>query len=182
LTTLTKVADWIDAFSNRTGRIIAWAALLMVLIQFTVVMMRYVFGLSSVWMQESIIYLHGILFMLAAGYTLYCDGHVRVDIFYREASPKYKATIDLIGTVMFLWPVALLVIYVSWPYVASSWRVLEGSRETSGIPAVFLLKTIIPVFAVFIILQGLSTVLRSILTLAGRAPERDDDASASEAV
>ena len=182
LTTLTKVADWIDAFSNRTGRIIAWAALLMVLIQFTVVMMRYVFGLSSVWMQESIIYLHGILFMLAAGYTLYCDGHVRVDIFYREASPKYKATIDLIGTIMFLWPVAILVIYVSWPYVASSWRVLEGSRETSGIPAVFLLKTIIPVFAVFIILQGLSTVLRSILTLTGRAPARDDDNSASESI
>ncbi|MDF1846464.1 MAG: TRAP transporter small permease subunit [Parvibaculaceae bacterium] len=182
MTTLTKVADWIDAFSNRTGRIIAWAALLMVLIQFTVVMMRYVFGLSSVWMQESIIYLHGILFMLAAGYTLYCDGHVRVDIFYREASPKYKATIDLIGTIMFLWPVAILVIYVSWPYVASSWRVLEGSRETSGIPAVFLLKTVIPVFALFIILQGLSTVLRSLLTLTGRATARDDDSSPSESL
>ncbi|WOF74064.1 TRAP transporter small permease subunit [Parvibaculaceae bacterium PLY_AMNH_Bact1] len=182
MATLVKFADWIDAFSNRTGRIIAWAALLMVLIQFTVVMMRYVFGLSSVWMQESIIYLHGILFMLAAGYTLYCDGHVRVDIFYREASPRYKATIDLIGTIVFLWPVALLVIYVSWPYVASSWRVLEGSRETSGIPAVFLLKTIIPVFAVFIILQGISTTIRSILTLTGHAPAKDDDNSASEAI
>ncbi|MAN61653.1 MAG: C4-dicarboxylate ABC transporter permease [Parvibaculum sp.] len=182
LTTLTKVADWIDAFSDRTGRIIAWAALLMVLIQFAVVMMRYVFGLSSVWMQESIFYLHGILFMLAAGYTLYCDGHVRVDIFYREASPRYKATIDLIGTILFLWPVGILVIYVSWPYVASSWRVLEGSRETSGIPAVFLLKTIIPVFAAFIILQGLSMAIRSILTLSGQAPTKDKNSSASEII
>ncbi len=165
LTALIKVADWIDAFSERTGRIIAWAALLMVLIQFTVVMMRYVFGLSSVWMQESIIYLHGILFMLAAGYTLYNDGHVRVDIVYREASARYKATIDLIGTILFLWPVCILIIYVSWPYVASSWSVLEGSRETSGIPAVFLLKTVIPVFALIVMLQGISTVIRSIVTL-----------------
>lgn len=165
LTALAKIADRIDAFSERTGRIIAWAALLMVLVQFTVVMMRYVFGLSSVWMQESIIYLHGILFMLAAGYTLYNDGHVRVDIFYREASAKYKATIDLIGTLLFLWPVCVLIIYVSWPYVASSWSVLEGSRETSGIPGVFLLKTVIPIFAVIVILQGVSTVIRSVITL-----------------
>ncbi len=181
LTGLLKLADRIDGFANRTGRIVAWAALLMVLIQFTVVMMRYVFGLSSVWMQESIIYLHGILFMLAAGYTLYCDGHVRVDIFYREASARYKATIDLLGILLFLWPVAILVIYVSWPYVASSWSVLEGSRETSGIPAVFLLKTIIPVFAVLIMLQGLSTAIRSIATLAGQAPP-NDTASTSEAI
>ena len=165
MTALAKIADRIDAFSERTGRIIAWAALLMVLVQFTVVMMRYVFGLSSVWMQESIIYLHGILFMLAAGYTLYNDGHVRVDIFYREASAKYKATIDLIGTLLFLWPVCVLIIYVSWPYVASSWSVLEGSRETSGIPGVFLLKTVIPIFAVIVILQGVSTVIRSVITL-----------------
>jgi len=142
----------------------------MVLVQFTVVMMRYVFGLSNVWMQESILYLHGILFMLAAGYTLYCDGHVRVDILYREASPKYKATVDLIGTFLFLWPVCILIIYVSWPYVTSSWSVFEGSRETSGIPAVFLLKSIIPIFAVFVILQGLSTVIRSLSTLSGDPP------------
>ncbi len=181
LTRLAKFADWIDAFSNRTGRIISWAALVMVLVQFTVVMMRYVFGLSSVWMQESILYLHGILFMLAAGYTLYCDGHVRVDIFYREASAAYKATVDLVGTILFLWPVCILVIYVSWPYVASSWSVLESSRETSGIPAIFLLKTIIPIFALTVMLQGLSTVIRSILTLGGQ-DQSTDSASTSGSV
>jgi prepilin-type processing-associated H-X9-DG protein len=174
LSRLVKFADRIDAFSNRTGRIVAWGALIMVLVQFTVVMMRYVFGLSNVWMQESILYLHGGLFMLAAGYTLYCDGHVRVDIFYREASPKYKATVDLLGTILFLWPVCVLIIYVSWSYVTSSWSVFEGSRETSGIPAVFLLKSIIPVFAVFVILQGLSTVIRSVTTLGGEPPSAPD--------
>ncbi len=178
LTALAKIADRIDAFSERTGRIIAWAALLMVLVQFTVVMMRYVFGLSSVWMQESIIYLHGVLFMLAAGYTLFNDGHVRVDIFYREASAKYKATIDLIGTLLFLWPVCFLIIYVSWPYVASSWSVLEGSRETSGIPGVFLLKTVIPIFAVIVILQGVSTVIRSVITLGSN--DQANPATSSE--
>ncbi len=168
LTGLTKLADWIDAFSDRTGRLIAWSAFAMVLVQFTVVLMRYVFGLSNVWMQESIVYLHGILFMLAAGYTLYCDGHVRVDIFYREASLRYKATVDLLGTILFLWPVCALIWYAAWPYVSISWKVLEGSRETSGIPAVFLLKSVILAFAVIVSLQGLSTVIRSLNTLLGR--------------
>jgi len=171
LTSLIKIADGIDAFSNRMGRIVAWGALIMVLLQFTVVLMRHVFGLSSIWMQESILYLHGLLFMLVAGYTLLCDGHVRVDIFYREASARYKATIDLMGTFLFLWPVCALITYASWPYVSISWKVLEGSRETSGIPAVFLLKTAILVFAFIVALQGLSTVIRSLHTLrTGQAP------------
>lgn len=171
LTSLTKIADGIDAFSSRMGRIVAWGALIMVLVQFTVVLMRHVFGLSSIWMQESILYLHGLLFMLVAGYTLLCDGHVRVDIFYREASARYKATIDLVGTFIFLWPVCALITYSSWPYVAISWKVLEGSRETSGIPAVFLLKTAILIFAFIVALQGLSTVFRSLNTLrTGEAP------------
>ncbi len=169
MSALTKLADWIDAFSDRTGRFIAWAAFAMVIIQFSVVLMRYVFGLSSIWMQESILYLHGLLFLLAAGYTLYCDDHVRVDIFYREASPRYKATVNILGTFLLLWPVCILIVYSAWPYVAISWKVLEGSRETSGIPAVFLLKTAILAFAFIVALQGLSIVIRSLNTLRGKA-------------
>ena len=179
LSSLTKLADRIDAFSNSTGRIIAWAAFAMVIIQFSVVLMRYVFGLSSIWMQESILYLHGLLFLLAAGYTLYCDGHVRVDIFYREASARYKATVNLLGTLLLLWPVCTLIAYSSWPYVAISWKVLEGSRETSGIPAVFLLKTTILVFAFIVALQGLSTVIRSLTILRGEGSPSSPHDSAS---
>ncbi len=175
---LTKFADRIDAFSSHTGRIVAWGALVMVLVQFAVVLMRHVFGLSSIWMQESIIYLHGLLFMLVAGYTLLCDGHVRVDIFYREASDRYKATVDLMGTLLFLWPVCGLIAYSAWPYVAISWKVLEGSRETRGIPAVFLLETAVLLFAFIVALQGVSTFIRALHTLrTGEAlvPSPSDD-------
>ncbi len=119
--------------------------------------------------------------MLVAGYTLLGDGHVRVDIFYREASARYKATVDLLGTLLFLWPVCALIAFTSWPYVSISWKVLEGSRETSGIPGVFLLKTAILIFAFIVALQGLSTFLRSLHTLrTGETPR--PSASASEKV
>lgn len=146
----------------------AWAALLMVLVQFAVVLMRYVFGVSSIWMQESIFYMHGLLFMVAAAYTLKHDAHVRVDILYRDASPAYKAKVDLAGIVLFLWPVCALIVMASWGYVSTAWMVLEGSRETSGIPAIFLLKSVIIVFAVFVAAQGLAAAIHAINILTGR--------------
>lgn len=169
---LLKLANGIDWISEQTGRLVAWMALGMVFIQFAIVLMRYVFGVSNIWMQESIFYQHGLLFMLAAAYTLYRDDHVRVDIFYREASPRYKATINLLGTILFLWPVCALIWYAAFPYVELSWRVLEGSRETSGIPAIFLLKSAILAFAILLSLQGLSTVIRALQTLkTGTMPD-----------
>tara|TARA_A100000171_G_C2116314_1_gene138027 strand:- start:324 stop:881 length:558 start_codon:yes stop_codon:yes gene_type:complete len=172
LTPFLKLANGIDALAEHTGRIVAWFSMGMVLVQFTIVLMRYVFGVSSIWMQESIFYMHGFLFMLAAGYTLYRDDHVRVDIFYREASPRYKASINLLGTIFFLWPVCALIWYAAFPYVEISWIVLEGSRETSGIPAIFLLKSAILAFAVLVSLQGLSTIIRAAHTLkTGIAPQ-----------
>ncbi|MEQ9518043.1 MAG: TRAP transporter small permease subunit [Parvibaculum sp.] len=172
MTPFLKLADGIDLISEHTGRIVAWGSMGMVLVQFAIVLMRYVFGVSNIWMQESVFYMHGFLFMLAAGYTLYQDDHVRVDIFYREASPRYKASVNLLGTVFFLWPVCALIWYAAFPYVEISWRVLEGSRETSGIPAIFLLKSAILAFAVLVSLQGLSTIIRSAHTLkTGIAPD-----------
>lgn len=164
---LARLATAIDTLNERVGRAVAWLALAMVLAQFVVVLMRYVFGIGSVWAQESIIYMHGTLFMLAAGYTLLHNGHVRVDIFYRTASPAYKARVDLLGTLLLLWPVCFLIFYVAFPYVESSWRVREGSRETSGIQGVYLLKSVILVYVVLLALQGLSTVIHSLRVLAG---------------
>nr|WP_184435878.1 TRAP transporter small permease subunit [Roseospira goensis] len=149
----------------------------MVLVQFLVVVLRYVFGLGFIWMQESITYMHGLLFMVGAGYTLLQDGHVRVDVFYREASPRRKALVNLLGTVLFLIPFCVLVLWVSWPYVANSWRVMEGSKETSGIQGVYLLKSVILVFGGLVILQGLSVIARSLLTLGGY--DHEDTAPAS---
>jgi TRAP-type mannitol/chloroaromatic compound transport system permease small subunit len=162
-----KLADRIDRLSAAIGRTVAWCLLFMVLAEFALVLMRYVLGVGSIWLQESVIYAHASLFMLAAAWTLAADAHVRVDIFYADASPRAKALVDLLGALLLLLPFALTLIYFSFPYVARSWALLEGSRETSGLPAVFLLKTLIPLFAALLALQGIAQALRATLTLAG---------------
>jgi TRAP-type mannitol/chloroaromatic compound transport system permease small subunit len=151
----------------------------MVLLQFLVVGMRYIFGIGSVFLQETVVYMHGTLFMVGAAYTLLHNGHVRVDILYREASPRRKAWVDLLGVLFFLMPVTILVWIVSEPYVSQSWAIREGSKETSGIQGIFLLKTMILVFATLLPLQGLALAARSILTLVGvEAPPPPDDSPA----
>ena len=164
---LKSIALAIDSLNERVGRVTAWAALLMVLVQFVVVILRYVFAWGSIPVQESIWYFHGVLFMLAAGYTLLKDGHVRVDIFYRESTPRRKALIDLFGVIVFLLPVCLLIWGMSWNYVLNSWRVLEGSTETSGLPIIFLLKTVIPIFVILLALEGISLAIKSFLVVIG---------------
>lgn len=140
----------------------------MVLITFTVVVLRYVFSLGWVWMQEFYVWLHGIVFMLGAGYTLLHGGHVRVDIFYRVNSARFRAWVDLLGCLFLLLPIAFLVLWASWDYVLSSWSKLEESREAGGLPGLFLLKTVIWGFCLLVALQGLSLAARSVLILAGR--------------
>lgn len=167
MTYLRALADAIDSLNDTIGRAVSWLALSMVIVQFVIVVMRYVFGLGSIMMQESVIYMYGVLFMVGAGYTLLNDGHVRIDIFYRGAAAGRRALVNLLGVIIFLWPVCLLIWVKSLPYVAASWKVYEGSRETSGIQAVFLLKTVILIFTVLVALQGLSLVARSLLTLTG---------------
>ncbi|WMS41100.1 TRAP transporter small permease subunit [Acuticoccus sp. MNP-M23] len=162
------LADTIDNTNRFIGKVVAWLALVMVVVQFGVVVARYVFGVGDLWAQESVVYMHATLFMMAAAYTLSEDGHVRVDIFYRSVTPRARALVNLIGSIFLLIPVALMITYSSWTYVANSWRIFEGSIETSGIPGVFLLKTAIPVFGILIAAQGLVMVLRSILYLSGR--------------
>ncbi len=167
MTFLASLARLIDALNDAVGRFAAWAALAMVIVQFAVVVLRHVFGLGSIMLQESVVYLHAILFMVGSGYTLLHGGHVRVDIFYRHAAARKKALIDLAGVVIFLIPVCLLIWWVSWPYVVNSWLIFEGSRETSGIQAVFLLKTVIPLFSALTLMQGISLAARSLIVLAG---------------
>lgn len=173
---LRRISQIIDGANEAIGRTVAWAALLLVLVQFAVVIMRYVFGIGSIFFQESLTYLHGALFMAGAGYTLLHDGHVRVDIFYSTASDRARAMVDIAGAAFMLLPVCVLIWWLSWPIVLSSWAVLEGSRETSGIQAVFLLKSLILVFAALVGLQGVSMAISAGLRLATGAPARPGDA------
>jgi TRAP-type mannitol/chloroaromatic compound transport system permease small subunit len=166
--TLAPLARVVDSANERIGRAVSWTALVLVIVQFIAVVLRYVFGAGWIWVEESIVYLHATLFMAGSAYTLLHDGHVRVDIFYRGASTRQRAWIDLLGTALFLWPVCVLIFVKGWPYVASSWSILEGSQETSGIPAVFLLKSLILMFAAMMIVQGISIAASAALELAGR--------------
>ena len=165
---LARLSALIDGLNHRIGLAAAWLALAMVLVQFTVVVMRYVFGVGSIMMQEAIIYMHGVLFMMAAADTLLQDEHVRVDIFYARASTARKALVNLLGCALLVLPFCILLFSVSLDYVSISWSVREGSRETSGIPGVYLLKSVILVFAVQMGLQAVSGLIKSGLTLTGK--------------
>ncbi|MBQ0725650.1 MAG: TRAP transporter small permease subunit [Cycloclasticus sp.] len=137
----------------------------MVITMFSIVVLRYGFNLGSIALQESITYMHGLVFMLAIAHTLKIDGHVRVDIFYQRWGDKGRAWVSLIGSLCLLLPVCVFIIYISWDYVQTSWSYLEGSREAGGLDAVFLLKSLIPLMATLLLLQGLSEVMKSICTL-----------------
>jgi len=165
---LAAVARAINRVNEGIGRAVAWTALALVAVQLLAVVLRYVFGVGWIWVEESIVYLHATLFMAGAAYALLQDGNVRVDVFYREATTHDRARVDLLGTVFFLWPVCVLILVKSWPYVAQSWAVLERSPETSGIPAVFVLKSLIPVFAVLMVVQGVSMAASAALVILGR--------------
>lgn len=166
----------IDQVNRAVGRSVAWLALAMVLVQFAVVLLRYVFAVGFVPMQEAVWHMHGLVFMLGAGYTLLHDGHVRVDVIYRRADPIYKARTDLLGSVVFIIPICALTLYVSWDYVLRSiydfengvW-ILESSPEFGGLPLIWAYKAVIWVFAVTLALQGVSVAAKATAYLCGRS-------------
>ena len=159
------IADRLDRVNRIVGSIVMWFALAMVLLQFVLVLLRYVFGTSSIFYSEAVLYLHASLFMLGAGYTLLEQGHVRVDIFYSALSGRGRAMIDVFGHLALLTPTLLILLYWSWPMVRRSWAILEGPISVGGIPASFLLKSLVPAFCVLLLIQGLSALLRDLLRL-----------------
>ncbi len=161
----TKIADQIDALNSLIGRGVSWLTLFMALVMFVTVVLRYAFNMGWIWMQESVIFMHGFVFMLAGGYTLLAEEHVRIDIIYRPLSEKKKAIVNMIGTVFLLFPTCILIFYYGYTYVGDSWRVLEGSMEAGGLPGVFLLKSSILAFPVLVGLQGISKFIRAFNTL-----------------
>lgn len=164
---LRRVCASLDAVAETTGRAVAWLTLAMVLATMAVVVLRYGFSIGVIWLQESVTWMHGLVFMLGAAWTLRHDGHVRVDLFYSRMEPRRRALVDLIGTLLLLVPTCAWLLVESLPYVASSWRALERSRESGGLPALYLLKAVIPVMAGLLMLQGLSEALRAIGRLRG---------------
>ncbi|MDN4502560.1 TRAP transporter small permease subunit [Alteromonadaceae bacterium BrNp21-10] len=162
---LSRIQVAIDQFHRQLSQVISWFTLLMVLLTFLIVVLRYGFNLGWIAMQESVMYLHGAVFMLGAAHTLRVNGHVRVDVFYRNFSPQKQHLTDLIGGVLLLMPVNIFILLVSWQYVMNSWALLESSQEAGGLPLVFVLKSLILLFAITLILQGIAEIIRNALAL-----------------
>lgn len=164
---MQRFATAIDSTSDWIGRAVSWLTLVMVLVTAYDVVMRYAFNITYVFMQELQWYLFSLVFLLAAGYGLKEDTHVRVDIFYARLSPRGKAWINIAGAVLFLFPTCYLIVTASIPYVSNSWRDLEGSPDPGGIPFRFLLKTAIPVGFTLLALQGIAHLLHNLIVAVG---------------
>ena len=163
-----SIANTIDRFNDWIGKSIAWLTLIMVLTTFLIVVLRYVFDLGWIAMQESVFYMHALVFMLGIGFTLKHEKHVRVDIIYQRLEEKAQAWIDFFGTIILLMPFCVYILWSSWGYVEASWAIQEGSREAGGLPGLYLIKATIPVMAGLLLLQGLALALRSFVTALGR--------------
>ena len=163
MVTLLQLLTHLSTLANAVVRPLRWLALAMVLLTFAIVILRYALNTGDVLLQESVMYLHGAFFMLAIALGVGENTHVRVDIFYSRLTPDQQGWIDLAGHILFLLPVAGFMVWVSLPYGGNSWRILEGSAEVGGIPAVFLLKTLIPLTGVLLIFQGIACIASILL-------------------
>lgn len=162
---LTLVALTIDRITETLGKGIAMLSIVMVLVTFAIVVARYIFDNGSIAVQETVIYLNALVFMLCAGFTLKHNGHVRVDVIYSKASPRYKAWTDLLGTLLLLMPVSVFLFAVSFDYVSFSWSIREQSGDPGGLPIVFVLKSLILAMCALLILQGVAEIIRNVCIL-----------------
>jgi TRAP-type mannitol/chloroaromatic compound transport system permease small subunit len=170
---LRKLAMRIDAAQERFGRAVSWVTFLMVAVVFLDVISRYALRTTFVFVQEAEWYLFSIVYLLAAGYTMLHDEHVRVDILYSKLSPRRKARRDLILLFVFFYPSCLLVIWTTWPFFRNAVSVLEGSPDPGGIPARWALKGVIIVGFAILLIQGFSQTVKSFYVAMGwEEPER----------
>lgn len=167
---LSKWADRLDWVPRTTGRLAAWGLLGALLLEFLLVLLRYVFSAGSIWITELVIYLHACVFMLGAAWGVQAGSHVRVDLFYASARPRAQAWTDLLGAMLLLLPFALALFALSTPYVARSWSIFERSREASGLPLVFLFKSLVLALAGLLTLAGVAQAMRSAAVLLHRLP------------
>ncbi len=168
---IEKISQTIEQFIDWIGRQVAWLVLAMVLVTFLVVVLRYLFDIGWIALQESISFMHSAVFLLGASYTLKHNKHVRVDILYSHLGARTQAWIDLLGHVFILLPVMLFISWISWPYVTDAWSIQEGSREAGGLPGVYLLKSLILVMSGLLLLQAFAMSLQQVLKIASNPVE-----------
>ena len=156
-----------DSLIERLGNVLSVLTIALVCVVIVVVIGRYFFDIGSIALQELTTYLHATIFMLGISYTLKHDGHVRVDIFYRNFSKERQALINVIGGLVFILPISIFIGCSSWDYVLASWSIMETSTENNGLPFVYLLKTVILIMPFLLAIQGLITMAKNLLALYG---------------
>ncbi len=166
---LLRAADAADGVNRAIGLAARWLAVALVLVQFVVVVLRYAYGSSFVWMQESVVYLHAFLFMLAIGYAYLLDAHVRVDFFSAGWTERQRAWVELFGVMICVLPFCWLLVWASWGYVSMSFRLNEGPMQYGGLPLQPYLKGLILAMAGLLALQGVSVLIRCVAVIAGAA-------------
>ncbi|MFC3152813.1 TRAP transporter small permease subunit [Litoribrevibacter euphylliae] len=155
---LSSVTDFI-------GRTVSWLTLVMTLVMFSLVVLRYALNFNLIFLQESVLYLHAIVFLLGAGYTFKANEHVRVDILYREMTERKQALVNLFGCTFLLLPMMIFIGAISWEYISFSWSMQEKSQEAGGLPFVYLLKSMILGMVFTVILQGIAEICRCLALL-----------------
>ena len=160
---LDKLSLLIASINRIAGYLCAFLVVLMTLNVFLVVVLRYLFGISFIWMQETYVWMHAFIFMLGAGFTYLNDDHVRIDIIYRSSSQIYKTIVDLVGIVFFLFPLLYIIWIFSYPFVYKSWQMNEISREAGGLSMLYLLKFAILLFVILLFLQAISKIINYFL-------------------
>ncbi|WJG09003.1 TRAP transporter small permease subunit [Aliiglaciecola sp. LCG003] len=168
-----SIVHFINRLNDSLCRLVSWLTLVMVIVTLLIVVLRYGFDIGWIAMQESVMYMHAMVFLLGCAHTLRVNEHVRVDIFYRGFSAQKQAKVDVFGTLLFLLPVNIFVLLISYNYVSMSWTLLESSQEAGGLPLVFLLKSLMLIFALLMLLQGIAELLMNI------AKVKDASASSS---
>lgn len=162
LNTFEKIAAGIDRLNEGVGRFVAWFTTLLVLVVCYDVVTRYLLNKSSIAVQELEWHIFAIIFLLAAAYTLKHDRHVRVDVIYVRFSPRAKAWVNFLGSLIFLIPFAILVIVTAKNFVANSFLIRETSPDPGGLPARYLLKACIPLGFFLVLLQGIALMFHSL--------------------
>jgi len=162
---MKNIANFFDNINRYTGYLCAFLVVLMTVHVFIVVFLRYLFGISFIWLQETYVWMHAYIFMAGAGFTYLNDAHVRIDIIYRSSSKVYKAIVDLVGNIFLLMPFLYIIWSYSFPFVYKSFQINEVSREAGGLPMLFLLKAAILIFAFLLFIQALSKLINNFIII-----------------
>ena len=162
---MKNLSSFLNIVNRYAGYLCAFLVVLMVVNVFLVVILRYLFGISFIWMQETYVWMHAYIFMVGAGFTYLNDDHVRIDIIYRNSSKLYKAIVDLVGNIFLLLPFLYIIWSYSFPFVLKSWQMNEVSREAGGLTMIYLLKLAILIFAFLLFIQVVSKIINNFLNL-----------------